>query len=138
MNRVSMMGELAASLSHEILHPIATARNNARTGMRFLEMNPPNLDEAREALGCVVRDADRAKDIVGRIRTQINKAPPHLLQRWSLGITCSSVDRCRTVRLEISNRVVPKPSLSTSNHQRTSHDHRAIDVGAVSRQNATQ
>ena len=76
MNRVSMMGELAASLSHEILHPIATARNNARAGMRFLEMNPPNLDEAREALGCVVRDADRAKDIVGRIRGQIKKAPP--------------------------------------------------------------
>src|SRR5262249_13009970 len=38
MNRVSTMGELAASLSHEILHPIATARNNARVGMRFVEM----------------------------------------------------------------------------------------------------
>lgn len=76
MNRVSMMGELAASLSHEILQPIATARNNARAGVRFLEMNPPNLDEAREALGCVVRDADRAKDIAGRIRSQIKKAPP--------------------------------------------------------------
>ncbi len=76
MNRVSTMGELAASLSHEILHPIATARNNARAGMRFLEMNPPNLDEAREALGCIVRDADRAKDIVGRMRDQIKKEPP--------------------------------------------------------------
>jgi len=76
INRVSMMGEMAASLSHELLHPIATARNNARAGMRFLEMNPPNLDEAREALGCVVRDADRAKDIVGRIRNQIKRAPP--------------------------------------------------------------
>src|ERR1700730_14457765 len=76
MNRVSTMGELAASLSHEILHPIATARNNARAGMRFLEMNPPNLDEAKEALSCVVRDADRAKDIVGRVRDQIKKAPP--------------------------------------------------------------
>jgi len=62
MNRVSMMGELAASLSHEILHPIATARNNARAGMRFLEMDPPNVGEVREALGCVVRDADRARD----------------------------------------------------------------------------
>ena len=61
INRVSTMGELAASLSHEILHPIATARNNARAGMRFLEMNPPNLNEVREALGCVVRDADRAR-----------------------------------------------------------------------------
>jgi PAS domain S-box-containing protein len=76
INRLSMMGELAASLSHEILHPIATARNNARAGMRFLEMNPPNLDETREALACVVRDTDRTKDIVGRIRNQIKKAPP--------------------------------------------------------------
>ena len=75
MNRVSMMGELAASLSHEVLHPIATARNNARAGMRFLEMNPPNLDETREALACVVRDTDRAKDIVGRMRDHIKKAP---------------------------------------------------------------
>ena len=76
INRVSTMGELAASLSHEILHPIATARNNARAGMRFLEMSPPNLSEVKEALGCVVRDADRAKDIVGRIRSQIKRAPP--------------------------------------------------------------
>jgi signal transduction histidine kinase len=75
VNRVSMMGELAASLSHEILHPIATARNNARAGMRFLEMNPPNLDETREALACVVRDTDRARDIVGRMRDHIKKAP---------------------------------------------------------------
>jgi PAS domain S-box-containing protein len=76
VNRLSMMGELAASLAHEILNPIATARNNARVGLRFLEMSPPNLDEAREALGCVVRDADRAKNIVGRMRDQIKKAPP--------------------------------------------------------------
>jgi nitrogen-specific signal transduction histidine kinase len=71
-----MMGELAASLAHEILHPIATARNNARAGMRFLEMSQPNLDEAKEAVACVVRDADRVKDIVGRMRDQIKKAPP--------------------------------------------------------------
>ena len=76
VNRLSIMGELAASLAHEILNPIATARNNARVGLRFLEMNPPNLNEAREALGCVVRDADRAKDIVGRMRDHIKKAPP--------------------------------------------------------------
>jgi PAS domain S-box-containing protein len=76
INRVSMMGELAASLSHEVLHPIATARNNARVGIRFLEMSPPNLNEAREALDCVVRDVDRANDIVGRMRDHIKKAPP--------------------------------------------------------------
>src|SRR5208282_3811240 len=76
MNRLSIMGELTASLAHEILHPIATARNNARAGMRFLDLNPPDLGEVREALRCVVRDADRAKDIVGRVRDHIKKAPP--------------------------------------------------------------
>ena len=76
MNRLSIMGELTASLAHEILHPIATARNNARAGMRFLDVIPPDLGEVREALGCVVRDADRAKDIVGRVREHIKKAPP--------------------------------------------------------------
>jgi PAS domain S-box-containing protein len=76
MNRLSIMGELTASLAHEILHPIATARNNARAGMRFLEMIPPKLTEVREALACVVRDTDRGKDIVGRIRDHIKKTPP--------------------------------------------------------------
>jgi PAS domain S-box-containing protein len=90
MNRVSTMGEFAASLSHEILHPIATARNNARAGMRFLEMNPPNLDEAREAFGCVVRDADRARDIVGRMRDHMKKAPPRK-ERFNLNVALSEV-----------------------------------------------
>ena len=75
VNRVSIMGELAASLAHEILHPIATARNNARAGIRFLEMSPPNLPEVREALACIVRDSDRAKGIVDRMRDHIKKAP---------------------------------------------------------------
>ncbi|WFU55234.1 AAA family ATPase [Bradyrhizobium pachyrhizi] len=90
MNRVSMMGELAASLSHEILHPIATARNNARAGMRFLEMNPPDLDETMEALACVVRDTDRAKDIVGRMRDHIKKAPPRK-ERFDLNAATNEV-----------------------------------------------
>ena len=76
MNRLSIMGELTASLAHEILHPIATARNNARSALRFLDMNPVDLGEVREALECVVRDTDRGKDIVSRIREHIKKAPP--------------------------------------------------------------
>ena len=76
MNRLSIMGELTASLAHEILHPIASARNNARAGMRFLDISPPNMAEVREALACIVRDADRGKDIVDRIRAHIKKAPP--------------------------------------------------------------
>ena len=76
INRVSMMGELAASLSHEIAQPIASARNNARAAQNFLNMQPPDLGEVREALSCLVGDADRAGEIIDRIREQIKKAPP--------------------------------------------------------------
>jgi signal transduction histidine kinase len=76
MSRRSMMGELAASLAHEIAQPIATARNNARASMLFLDRSSPDLDEAKEALACVVDDADRAGDILDRIRDHIKKAPP--------------------------------------------------------------
>ncbi len=76
MNRLTMMGELAASLAHEITQPIATARNNARAAMRFLDRNPPDLSEVREAVECIVADADRAGDIIDRIRDHIKKAPP--------------------------------------------------------------
>jgi PAS domain S-box-containing protein len=115
MNRVNMMGELAASLSHEILHPIATARNNAWAGMRFLEMSPPNLDKAQIALGCVVRDADRATDIVGRMRDQIKKAPPRK-ERFDLNeaidevivMVRSTIAKNRiVVRTHLMNGLVP-------------------------------
>src|SRR3984885_2007120 len=76
MNRVSMMGELAASLSHEITQPIASARNNARAAQNFMDMQPPHLGEVREALNCVVGDTDRAGEIVDRIRDHIKKTPP--------------------------------------------------------------
>ena len=76
MNRVSVMGELAASLSHEITQPIASARNNARAAQNFLKAQPPDLGEVREALACVVGDADRVGDIIDRIREQMKKAPP--------------------------------------------------------------
>jgi len=76
MNRLTMMGELAASLAHEITQPIATARNNARAALNFLSKQPPDLGEVGEALGCVVSDADRAGDIIDRMRDHIKKAPP--------------------------------------------------------------
>ncbi|WP_229182123.1 PAS domain-containing sensor histidine kinase [Bradyrhizobium oropedii] len=114
INRVGMMGELAASLSHEILHPIATARNNARAGIRFLEMDPPNLNEVREALDCVVRDADRAKDIVGRIRSQIKKAPPRK-ERFDLNEAINEVIvmvRSATAKngISVSTRLMDGPA----------------------------
>jgi PAS domain S-box-containing protein len=76
VNRLSMMGVLAASLAHEVKQPIATARNNARAALNFLAKRPPDLGEVREALGCIVGDADRAGNIIDRIRAHIKKAPP--------------------------------------------------------------
>ena len=76
MNRLSMMGELAASLAHEIAQPIATARNNVRAAMHFLDRSAPDLGQVREALACAVDDADRAGEILDRIRDHIKKAPP--------------------------------------------------------------
>jgi signal transduction histidine kinase len=90
MNRVSMMGELAASLSHEIAQPIASARNNARAAQNFLKMQPPDLGEIREALSCVVADADRSGEIIDRIREQMKKAPPRK-ERFDLNAAINEV-----------------------------------------------
>jgi signal transduction histidine kinase len=75
-NRVTTMGQLTVSIAHEIKQPIATARNNARAALNFLDKSPPDVAEVREALTCVVSDADRASDIVDRIGALIKKAPP--------------------------------------------------------------
>jgi C4-dicarboxylate-specific signal transduction histidine kinase len=75
-NRVATMSQLSASITHEVKQPIAAARNNARAALNFMDKNPPDLGEVREALGCVVGDADRAGDIIDRIRDHIKKAPP--------------------------------------------------------------
>jgi signal transduction histidine kinase/GAF domain-containing protein len=76
VSRVTTMGQLTASIAHEVTQPIGSARNNARAALNFLDRQFPNLDEVREALECVVADADRAGRIVDRIRDHIKKAPP--------------------------------------------------------------
>jgi PAS domain S-box-containing protein len=74
-NRVATMGQLTASIAHEIKQPIGAARNNARAALNFLDKSPPDLAEVMEALTCIVSDADRASDVVDRIGSLIKKAP---------------------------------------------------------------
>jgi hypothetical protein len=74
-NRVASMGQITASIAHEVNQPITSARNNAASALRFLARNPPDLEEVREALGCVVNDTDRAGHIVDRIRSHFKKEP---------------------------------------------------------------
>ena len=75
-NRVATMGHLTASIAHEVNQPIAAAVTNARVALRFLNAQPPNLEEAREALGATVRAGKRTTDVIEGIRALIKKAPP--------------------------------------------------------------
>ena len=109
MNRVSMMGELAASLSHEITQPIASARNNARAAQNFLDMQPPDLSEVREALSCVVGDTDRAGDIIDRIRDHIKKAPPRK-EQFDLNEAIDEVIVLGAKRNHQKSRLGPDPA----------------------------
>ena len=76
IQRVTAMGELAASITHEVMQPLGAGMNNAGAAMRWLGAQPPDLDKAREALGRTVENGKRAADVVGRIRTLIKKEPP--------------------------------------------------------------
>jgi PAS domain S-box-containing protein len=75
-NRLATMGQLAASIAHEVNQPIGAARNNAHAALRFLAEDPPNLAEVREAIECVVNNTYRAGDIISGIRDQVKKVPP--------------------------------------------------------------
>jgi PAS domain S-box-containing protein len=74
-NRITTMGQLTASIAHEVNQPIAAARNNAASALRFLSRDPPDLEEVREALDCIVNDVDRAGNVIGGIRKLITKTP---------------------------------------------------------------
>jgi signal transduction histidine kinase/putative methionine-R-sulfoxide reductase with GAF domain len=76
VGRVTTLGQLTASITHEVTQPIASARNNARAALNFLERQPSNLSEVKEALDCAIADCDRTTQIVDRIRDHIKKAPP--------------------------------------------------------------
>jgi PAS domain S-box-containing protein len=74
INRVTTMGELAASLAHEVSQPVTGVITNANVGLRKLEYEKPDIDGARAAVTRIQRDAERAADIIRRIRSQFEKA----------------------------------------------------------------
>jgi C4-dicarboxylate-specific signal transduction histidine kinase len=76
MNRVATMGELTASLAHEVNQPIAAALTNANTCLRWLTREHPDLEEAREAAMRIVKDQTRAAEIISRIRLLFKKSTP--------------------------------------------------------------
>src|SRR5712692_6866798 len=76
INRVTTMGELTASLAHEVNQPIAAAVTDASTCLRWLTRDQPDLEEAREAASRMVKDASRAAEIISRVRALFKKATP--------------------------------------------------------------
>jgi PAS domain S-box-containing protein len=75
-NRVATMGQLSASIAHEINQPIAAIIANASAGLRWLGARPPEGEQVKQALARIVRDGKRAGDIIAQIRALVKKAPP--------------------------------------------------------------
>jgi PAS domain S-box-containing protein len=96
--RVTTLGELTASIAHEVNQPLAAVVTNASAGLRLLEV--PDFAEAREALSCIISDANRAADVIARIRALTRKTPFQKQQvdlndvvREVAGLTRTEMDR---------------------------------------------
>jgi PAS domain S-box-containing protein len=76
VNRVTTMGELTASLAHEVNQPIAAAVTNANTCLRWLTRDHPDMEEARAAAMRIVKDGTRAAEIISRVRLLFKKSTP--------------------------------------------------------------
>jgi two-component system, LuxR family, sensor kinase FixL len=71
-----LLGEMTASIAHEVNQPIAATLTNAHAGLRWLGAQPPDVEEVRQALGRIVRDGSRAGEVINRIRALVRKVPP--------------------------------------------------------------
>jgi C4-dicarboxylate-specific signal transduction histidine kinase len=76
LSRLTTMGELAASIAHEVNQQLVGVITNASAGLRFLAGDSPDLIETREALRAIIRDGNRAADVVSRVRGLFKKARP--------------------------------------------------------------
>jgi len=77
-NRVAAMGQITASIAHEVNHPVAATILNAQTALRWLNRDAPDLEEARQQLAKIVNDGRRAANVVSRISDLVKKAPSRM------------------------------------------------------------
>ena len=78
MARVTTMGEMTASIAHEVNQPLTAVVTSGDAGLRWLNQTPPNVAEARMAMKEMVRQGHRASDVITRIRSLIKKSPPRI------------------------------------------------------------
>ncbi|MGY0572487.1 PAS domain-containing sensor histidine kinase [Bradyrhizobium sp. RDM12] len=99
MARVMTMGELTASIAHEISQPLSGIVTNASTGLRMLAADPPNVIGARETVRRTIRDGNRASEIIGRLRALFNRKAPETrpvdLNEATREVIALSLDRLR-------------------------------------------
>jgi len=76
INRVSAMGELVASISHELAQPLTATANNAKASLRWLQRDPPDLTEARKGTERIIEAGAFASEIINRLRSLYKKCPP--------------------------------------------------------------
>lgn len=76
VSRLTTLGELTASIAHEVNQPLSAVGMNANTSLRWLDSDPPNLDEAKAALRRILRDGSRGTEIIARIKGMVRKEPP--------------------------------------------------------------
>ena len=76
VNRVTAMGQLAASIVHETMQPISASVTNAHAALRWLSAESPDMEEVRQALNRIVKDGNRASDVIGRLRALSKNTPP--------------------------------------------------------------
>jgi PAS domain S-box-containing protein len=102
-NRVTTMGHLAASIAHEVNQPITATITNAEAGLSWLGAQPPNLEQVRQMLDCIVSDGLRAGDVIGRIRDLVKKAPQ---QRVALDVNAVVLEVIALTRVEATKNGV--------------------------------
>jgi PAS domain S-box-containing protein len=102
-NRVATMGQLTSSIAHEVNQPITAAVTYALAARRWLNAEPPNFHEVDEALSLIVKEGNRAAEVVGRIRALIKKAPA---RKDAVAINDAVLEVIALTRTEAANNSV--------------------------------
>ena len=109
MNRVMQLGELGASIAHEITQPLATIKMNASVARRYLDATPPDPNETRQLLVSIQDSVQRAVDVLARIRALAKKSP---IQTTQVDINATITNVLALVRSEIElNRITVRTEL---------------------------
>jgi two-component system, LuxR family, sensor kinase FixL len=110
VTRVATLGEMTASIAHEVNQPLAAVIANANACLRWLARQSPDLDEARAAVERIIRDGHRASEVIGRVRALVKKSPPR--QDW-LDINETILEVIALARSDVhGNRVALQTQLS--------------------------